>query len=59
MGLFANLLLASILQNQNDMPKIRGSNYALGGYNPEFHPKRMKFKGWMRENRRYTFNKNK
>ena len=26
---------------------------------PFYHPKRTKFKGWMRERRRCTFNKNK
>lgn len=28
-------------------------------FSPEFHPKRTKFKGWMRENRKSTFNKNR
>lgn len=30
-----------------------------GGGTPEYHPDRTKFKGYMRENRRNTFNKNR
>lgn len=30
---------------------------AIGGFNPEFHPKRTKFKGYMRN--KSTFNKNR
>lgn len=58
MGLFGALLLASSL-NTTEVPSFRGMNYARGGYNPEFHPKHSKFKGWMRERRRSTFNKNR
>ena len=58
LGLFGAMLLAS-LTNREEAPSFRGKNYARGGYNPEFHPKRTKFKGWMRERRRSTFNKNR
>lgn len=55
-GLFGAFLLSKIA---NDDKAFRGHNYAVGGYSPEFHPKRTKFKGYMRENRRCTFNKNR
>jgi hypothetical protein len=58
MGLFGALLLAS-MNPTAEVPSFRGMNYARGGYNPEFYPKRTKFKGWMRERRRSTFNKNR
>ncbi len=62
MGLFGALLVASIVGGSTaPVPrnKIRGYNYAIGGYNPEYHPRHSKFKGWMRERRRCTFNKNR
>jgi len=44
--------------------KISTDKYALGGFRARnlqaiFTPKRTKFKGYMRENRRSTFNKNR
>ena len=60
MGLFGTLLLSSLFKSHpEEKAHFRGINYASGGYNPEFHPKRTKFKGWMRENRRCTFNKHR
>jgi len=63
MGLFGALLLSSIIDPMGDLrkevPHFKGFNYAIGGYNPEFHPRRGKFKGYMRENKRCTFNKNR
>ena len=60
MGLFGGLLLASLFANRTeDMPRLRGYNHAVGGYNPEYHPRHRKLKGWMKENRRCTFNKNR
>jgi hypothetical protein len=58
---FGTLLLASLLSADKNpgFPTFRGMNYALGGYNPMYQPRRTKFKGWMRENRRCTFNKNR
>lgn len=38
-------------------PKFRG--LAIGGYHPMYTPPRTRFKGYMRENRRSTFNKNR
>jgi hypothetical protein len=37
------------------------SSRNIGGFtgNPEFHPKRTKLKGWMKERKRSTFNKNR
>ncbi len=32
----------------------REYHYAIGGGNPEFHPRRTRFKGWQRENRRHN-----
>ncbi len=58
MGMFGALLLAS-LNPEMQAPTFRGMNYALGGYNPIYNPRRGKFKGYMRENKRCTFNKNK
>lgn len=59
-GLFGALLLAKAFGKPDDnVPMFRGYNYALGGYNPIYITKRTKFKGWMREKRRCTFNKNK
>ena len=34
-------------------------NGYIGGSSPIYIPRHGKFKGWMRENRRSTFNKNK
>ncbi len=62
MGLFGAYLLSAILNpigDNSEIPRIKGYNYAIGGYNPEYHPRRGKFKGYMRENKRCTFNKNK
>lgn len=36
-----------------------GSFGSKNGSHPIYIPRRTKFKGWMRENRKYTFNKNK
>ena len=59
MGMFGAYLLASILKlgEGTDMPHFRG--YALHGYNPIYIPRRGKFKGYMRERRRCSFNKNR
>ena len=60
MGMFGALLLASLMNDKNyERPSFRGMNYTLGGYNPIYIPKRTKFKGYMRERRRCSFNKNK
>ena len=53
------MFLLSAVMGDKEMQTFRGHNYIRGGYNPEFHPRRTKFKGWMRENRKCTFNKNK
>ena len=58
MGLFGALLLAS-LNPTEPMPNFRGRNYAMGGYNPMYLPRHGKIKGYMKENRRCTFNKNR
>lgn len=58
MGMFGALLLASLNPGMA-VPKFRGMNYAIGGYNPIYTPKRGKIKGYMKENKRCTFNKNK
>jgi len=58
MGMFGASLL-SLLTPGAAFPNFRGMNYAIGGYNPIYNPKRGKFKGYMRENKRCTFNKNK
>ena len=57
MGMFGALLLASLTPG-SEIPTFRGRNFAMGGYNPIFNPRRGKFKGYMRENKRCTFNKN-
>lgn len=61
MGLLGAYLLAGLTMKDafEHTTKFRGMNYASGGYNPIYIPKRTKFKGWMRENRRSTFNKNR
>ena len=51
---FAEILLGRILDGKQ---LFRGNN--LPYENPIYIPKRTKFKGWMRERRRCTFNKNK
>jgi len=54
------MLLASAMMNRvidNDPPSFRGM--AIGGYNPMFTPRKGKFKGYMRENRRSSFKKTK
>lgn len=56
MGMFGALLLAS-LNPTAEVPRFRG--YALGGYNPIYFPRRGKLKGYMRENKRCSFNKNR
>jgi len=60
MGMFGALLLASLnpaASGDVPIPHFRG--YALGGYNPEYHFRRGKFKGYMRERKRCSFNKNR
>ena len=59
MGMFGALLLASLNPKTADiaMPHFRG--YALGGYNPVYFPRRGKLKGYMRENKKCSFNKNR
>jgi len=60
MGLFGAYLLSTLFERHpEEIPKFRGINYARGGCNHEYYPKRTKYKGWMKENRRCTFNKNK
>jgi len=59
MGLFGAMMLASMNPESSNDISFRGKNYALNGYNPIYKPKRTKFKGYMRENRRCSFNKNK
>jgi len=64
MGMFGAYLIASLFQKSKDdlmpdVPRYIGMNYMTGGYNPIYIPRRGKFKGWMRERRRCTFNKNK
>ena len=56
---FPMLLMAAIIgQMKNPLEYKAPRGFAMHGYNPEFHSRRTKFKGWMRENRRCTFNKN-
>jgi hypothetical protein len=60
MGMFGALLLASLnpaAAVEMETPHFRG--YALNGYNPVYFPRRGKFKGYMRENKRCSFNKNR
>lgn len=56
MGMFGALLLASLSPGAA-VPHVRG--YALEGYNPVYFPHKGKFKGYMRERKRCSFNKNK
>lgn len=51
------LLLASQSRIMTDRPMFRG--HSIGSTNPIYNPRRTKFKGYMRENRKSTFNKNK
>jgi hypothetical protein len=54
----AALFLSSIAEVHTDRPMFRG--HSISAMNPIFIPRRGKFKGYMRENRRRcTFNKNK
>ena len=58
----ASLFLAALMSqlNPKDLPtENRFRGMAIGGYNPMFIPRRGKLKGYQRENRRYSFNKNK
>ena len=60
MGMFGAYLLAALNPAIiTDVPRFRGMNYAMGGYNPIYKPKRTKFKGYMKERKRYSFNKNR
>lgn len=59
MGMFGAYLLASMLNPAAIEPVIHFRGYALHGYNPIYNPKRGKFKGYMRENKRCSFNKNR
>jgi hypothetical protein len=50
--------LSAIFNFKNyNHPKVKGSGELY--CNPIFIPRRTMFKGWMRENRRSTFNKTK
>ncbi len=42
-----------------NLKSYRHEYHIIAGYNPIFTPRRGKFKGYMRENRRCTFNKNR
>jgi hypothetical protein len=63
-GFFPTLFAAFMLKNV-PYSSPRGSNFLAGGYNPEFHPQRKKFKGFQREinigrrRSRFYFNKNR
>lgn len=59
MPFFGALLLASLFSSSETPIHFRGMNYTMGGYNPIYFPKRTKFKGWMREKRKCSFNRNK
>ena len=52
------LALSSVFASKNAPMAHVPSGY-LGGGSPIFIPRRSKFKGYMRENRKYSFNKNK
>ena len=59
---FPSLVLAAMMSQlkPEDMPIVQPfRGMAIGGYNPMFIPRRGKYKGWMREKRRSSFNKNK
>jgi len=51
---FAQAFMSKLVEGD---AMFRGHN--VGYENPIYSPKRTKFKGWMRERRRSTFNKNK
>jgi hypothetical protein len=60
MGMFGAYLLAAIMNPTTTIgpvPHFRG--YAIGGYNPVYFPHRGKLKGYMKENKRCSFNKNR
>jgi hypothetical protein len=57
MGMFGAMLLVSVMYPETDNTHFRG--FALGGYNPVYFPRRGKLKGYMRENKRCSFNKNR
>ncbi len=52
--IFASILVSRMLDGEK---LFRGNNLLFE--NPIYIPKKTKFKGWMRERRRCTFNKNK
>jgi hypothetical protein len=56
---FFPLIFAQLLASKDaDLhPVYRGSS--VSGFNPIFIPRHKKFKGYMRENRKCTFNKNR
>lgn len=56
MILMASALFAS-RKGSAATDKVRG--HSVGGWNPMYIPRRGKFKGYMREKRRSTFNKNR
>lgn len=56
-GFLSMLLMASFT---NPFPiHFRGMNYTVSGYNPIYTPRRKRFKGYMRENRRFNSFKKK
>jgi hypothetical protein len=60
MGMFGAYLLAAMSNPTavtGPVPHFRG--YALHGYNPVYFPRRGKLKGYMKENKRCSFNKNR
>ena len=66
LGLMAMAGIASAMTNSNEMKLIAPELYQLPpmlsiryGSNPIFIPRHGKFKGYMRENRKCTFNKNR
>lgn len=44
---------------QSKIRNVRREIHAIQGENPIYSPRRKKFKGYQRENRRSTFNKNR
>lgn len=57
-SLFSKIFASILIDRMLDGEKLfRGNNISFD--NPIYIPKRTKFKGWMREKRRCTFNKNK
>ena len=60
--IFPHLLLASMFAQlkPGDMPEVKPfRGMAISGYNPMFIPRHSKFKGYMCENRKCSFNKNR